>query len=44
VVGVIAPAAGVWQGIRFRSADIQGARMGRQVAEWVNDNAFRPVD
>ena len=35
--------ARVWQGIHFRSADIQGARIGRQVAEWVNANAFQPV-
>ena len=36
--------ARVYQGIHFRSADVQGARIGRQVAEWVDDNAFRPVD
>ena len=36
--------ARVYQGLHFRSADIQGARMGQQVAEWVDDNAFRPVD
>lgn len=35
--------ARVYQGIHFRSADIQGARIGRHVAEWVDDNAFRPV-
>jgi hypothetical protein len=36
--------ARVWQGIHFRSADIQGARIGRQVAEWVDANAFQPVN
>lgn len=35
--------ARVWQGLHFRSADIQGARLGRHVAEWVNANEFRPV-
>ena len=35
--------ARVWQGIHFRSADVQGARIGRHVAEWVNGNVFRPV-
>jgi hypothetical protein len=36
--------ARVWQGIHFRSADVQGARIGRHVAEWVDDNFFQPVD
>ena len=36
--------ARVYQGIHFRSADEQGAKMGRHVAKWVEDNAFRPVD
>lgn len=35
--------ARVFQGVHFRSADVQGARLGRQVAEWVDANAFRPV-
>jgi hypothetical protein len=35
--------ARVLQGIHFRSADVQGARIGRQVAEWVDANAFEPV-
>jgi len=35
--------ARVWQGIHFRSADIQGARLGRHVAEWVDSNAFQPI-
>lgn len=36
--------ARVYQGLHFRSADVQGARLGRHVAEWVDNNAFRPVD
>ena len=36
--------ARVWQGIHFRSADIQGARLGRHVAEWVATNAFQPIN
>ena len=36
--------ARVFQGLHFRSADEQGARLGRHVAEWVADHAFRPVD
>jgi hypothetical protein len=35
--------ARVYQGIHFRSADVQGARLGRQVAEWVAANAFQPI-
>jgi len=31
--------ARVYQGLHFRSADVQGARIGRQVAEWVDDHA-----
>ena len=36
--------ARVYQGLHFRSADIQGARIGQQVAEWVDNNAFQPID
>jgi hypothetical protein len=36
--------ARVYQGLHFRSADIQGARLGQQVAGWVNSNSFRAVD
>ena len=35
--------ARVYQGLHFRSADVQGARIGRQVAEWVDANAFGPA-
>jgi hypothetical protein len=36
--------ARVYQGLHFRSADVQGARLGRHVAEWVDDHAFRPIN
>ena len=36
--------ARVYQGLHFRAADVQGARIGRQVAEWVSSTTFRPVD
>ncbi len=36
--------ARVYQGIHFRSADVQGAKMGRHVAKWVDNNAFQPID
>ena len=36
--------ARIWLGIHFRSADVRGARMGQQVAEWALDRYFRPVD
>jgi PAP2 superfamily len=35
--------ARVWSGIHFRTADEQGARIGRQVANWRNTHYFRPV-
>ena len=35
--------ARVWSGIHFRSADEQGARIGRQVAKWRSTHYFRPV-
>jgi hypothetical protein len=33
----------VWSGIHFRSADEQGARIGRQVAQWRKRHAFGAV-
>jgi hypothetical protein len=36
--------ARIWSGIHFRTADEQGARIGRQVAKWRHKNYFRPVD
>jgi hypothetical protein len=36
--------ARVLQGLHFRSADVQGARMGQNVAHWLNKHFFRPVN
>ena len=36
--------ARVWGGIHFRTADRQGAVLGRKVAKYVRANYFRPVD
>ena len=35
--------ARVYQGIHFRSADVEGARIGRHVAHWLAGNFFQPV-
>jgi hypothetical protein len=35
--------ARVWGGIHFRTADIQGARLGRTVARYVHRHALQPV-
>jgi PAP2 superfamily len=35
--------ARVWSGIHFRTADEQGARIGRQVAKWRKQHYFRPA-
>jgi hypothetical protein len=35
--------ARVWGGIHFRSADIDGARIGAQVTKFVARHAFRPM-
>jgi hypothetical protein len=35
--------ARVYQGIHFRSADEQGAKIGRDVAHWVDSHALQPV-
>ena len=35
--------ARVWLGIHFRSADVRGAQMGWQVADWALDHYFRPL-
>ncbi len=35
--------ARVWAGIYFRSADIDGTRMGRRVAEYVMKNCMKPM-
>jgi hypothetical protein len=35
--------ARVWLGIHFRTADVRGAQMGKQVADWALDHYFQPV-
>jgi hypothetical protein len=35
--------ARVWGGIHFRTADVQGARIGRKVARWERRHYFQPV-
>jgi len=36
--------ARVWGGIHFRTADVQGAVMGKKVAHYLKKNYFQPVD
>jgi hypothetical protein len=36
--------ARVWLGIHFRTADVRGAQMGQQVADWALDHYFQPVN
>jgi hypothetical protein len=36
--------ARVYQGIHFRSADEQGAEIGRNIALWVDEHALQPVN
>ncbi len=35
--------ARVYQGIHFRTADIQGAEIGKDVARWLDKHYFQPV-
>ncbi len=35
--------ARVYQGIHFRSADVQGARIGKDVADWLDKHFFEPL-
>ena len=35
--------ARVWGGIHFRTADVQGAVMGKKVAKWVRKHYFQPT-
>ena len=35
--------ARVWLGIHFRSADVDGARIGENVARWVDKHALQSV-
>ena len=34
----------IYQGIHFRSADLDGRRLGRSVAKWVFENTLQPLD
>jgi PAP2 superfamily len=36
--------ARVWAGIHFRTADMQGAVLGKKVAHWLDKHYFEPVD
>ncbi|MGP3963581.1 hypothetical protein ACTWPT_47215 [Nonomuraea sp. 3N208] len=33
----------VWGGVHFRTADVQGARLGKEVARWEPANYFKSV-
>jgi hypothetical protein len=35
--------ARIWLGIHFRSADVDGVKMGQHAANWVLDHAFLPI-
>ena len=35
--------ARIWQGIHFRTADENGAEIGKNVARWIDDHYFEPV-
>jgi hypothetical protein len=35
--------ARVWGGIHFRTADVQGAVLGKKVASWERKHYFQPV-
>ncbi|SOC58299.1 vanadium-dependent haloperoxidase [Ornithinimicrobium cerasi] len=35
--------ARIYQGLHFRSADVDGATIGRDVARWVHEHALQPV-
>ena len=35
--------ARIWGGIHFRTADEQGAKMGKQIAQWIKTRYFEPV-
>jgi hypothetical protein len=36
--------ARVWLGIHFRTADVRGAQVGQQVADWALNHYFQPVN
>lgn len=35
--------ARVWSGIHFRTADVVGNRLGREIGEWTMDHHFKPL-
>ena len=35
--------ARIWGGIHFRTADEQGATMGKQIAQWIKTRYFEPM-
>ena len=35
--------ARVWLGIHFRNPDVQGAKLGKNVARWVDRHFFKAV-
>jgi hypothetical protein len=35
--------ARIWGGIHFRTADVQGAVLGKKVAHWLRKHYFQPV-
>jgi hypothetical protein len=36
--------ARVWGGIHFRTADEQGAKLGKAVVKWEREHYFKPLD
>ena len=36
--------ARIWAGLHFRTADVQGADLGKNVAEYMEDNYFQPLN
>ena len=36
--------ARVWSGVHFRTADVVGSAMGKQVGDWALDHYFQPTD
>jgi hypothetical protein len=36
--------ARIWAGLHFRTADVQAAELGRNVAEFMQENYFQPLD
>lgn len=36
--------ARIWAGLHFRTADVQAAELGKNVAEFMEENFFQPLD